>query len=90
VAPRPRSSHSPQRVRRAEQYHRGSIAPTQILPKKTYIEKHKGNPVRISSNICLQGLKLLGSWDEWASECEMSKTFNPLKGTFEKYHPKNA
>ena len=82
VAPRSRRPHPPQRVRTTEQYHRGSINFNQILPKKTYIEKHKGNPVRISSNISLEKLQVVGSWDEWAGECEMSKTFNPLKGSF--------
>lgn len=69
LAPRPLLPHHPQLVWRAKQYHLGStISRTQIFPKKTYIEKHKDSPVRISSSICVEGLKVVGSWDEWSSE----------------------
>ncbi len=86
MASRPFIPYHSELVWRAKQYHLGSIiSRTQILPKKTYIEKHKDYPVRISSNICVEGLKVMGSWDEWTSDWEMTKTYNPLKGTFEKY-----
>lgn len=50
------------------------------MPKKTYVEKHQGLPVRISTSFQLRALKLVGSWDDWQEELEMRKAFNPLRG----------
>ena len=82
---RPLSPSGRQLLRRLEQCSGGSLGDTQILPKKTYVEKHQGLPVRISTSFQLRELMLVGSWDDWQEELPMRKAFNPLRGCEEKY-----
>ncbi len=45
-----------------------------------------GEPLKFTSNFCINGLKIVGSWDNWDTEREMTKTYNPLKKCEEKYY----
>lgn len=38
----------------------------QVHPKKTFVELvEKKNDIKITSNISIEGLKIVGSWDNW-------------------------
>lgn len=52
----------------------------EILPKKSYIKKESGKKVKLTSDYnSLEGLRIMGSWDNWAQEHPMTLIFNPLK-----------
>lgn len=52
-----------------------------VHPKKTFVELiEKKNDIKITSNISIEGLKIVGSWDNWKEEIPMTKTTNKLKG----------
>ena len=55
-----------------------------ILPKKSYIKKSSGQPIRLTCSFSLQNLKIMGSWDNWNDEYEMTLAYNPLKKREEK------
>jgi hypothetical protein len=48
------------------------------------MRKVPGEPLKITSNFCIENLKIMGSWDNWTTEREMAKTYNPLKKCEEK------
>ena len=52
-----------------------------VHPKKAFVELvEKKNDIKITSNISIEGLKIVGSWDNWKEETPMTKTTNKLKG----------
>lgn len=64
----------------SEQHCRGMGWVSQILPKKSYIKKESGKKVKLTSDYnSLEGLRIMGSWDNWAQEHPMTLIFNPLK-----------
>lgn len=36
-----------------------------VYPKKMYLQMNKKGEVEITSNLLIEGLKLVGSWDNW-------------------------
>lgn len=40
----------------------------------------KDNCIKISSCLLIEGLRIVGSWDNWEREIEMVKMDNHLKG----------
>jgi hypothetical protein len=45
-----------------------------------FIPVNKDGEIKISSCLLIDGLKLAGSWDNWAAEIPMVKMENHLKG----------
>lgn len=69
----------------SEQYGWSKLIEMKILPKKSYIKKTPGLPIKLTCSHSKENLKILGSWDNWAEEHQMSLTYNPLKKREEKY-----
>ena len=51
---------------------------TQVFPKKMYIPINKKGEAEITSNLLIEGVKLVGSWDNWAKEWPMIRIRNNL------------
>ena len=45
----------------------------------------KDGEIRITSNLLIEGLRLIGSWDGWVNEIEMDKIHNSLINREEMY-----
>lgn len=51
-----------------------------------FIPVNKKGEIKISSCLLIEGLKIVGSWDNWTKEIPMVRTINHLKGCEELYH----
>ena len=52
----------------------------EIYPKKTFKNYTGKKDIKITSVISVEGLRIVGSWDNWVSETPMRKVYNSLKG----------
>jgi hypothetical protein len=53
---------------------------TQVYPKKMFVAVSNEGAIKITSNLLIEGLKLVGSWDNWAGEIPMVRISNQLLG----------
>ena len=58
----------------------------QVYPKKMFLPLSKEGEIKITSNLLVQGLKLIGSWDGWVNEVPMTRILNNLVNREELYN----
>jgi hypothetical protein len=57
----------------------------QVYPKKMFLPINKEGEIKITSNLLIEGLRLIGSWDNWAVEIPMDRILNHLVNREEMY-----